>query len=81
MASYLVKWKVTEVANGTGDEYVHGREYHVAEGTVTKEAASPGAIREELTKVLEDAFPLHVMAGTYELDRVYDIEITEATDG
>lgn len=76
---FHVVWSVHEVVNGSGDGLSHGDRRQIAQGEVTKSAASGNAIRTELLAALKGAFPKHVMGGTFELDRVYDVSIRDCS--
>ena len=80
MPSYNIKWSVTEIVNGPGqhdDGVRDGDKRHVADGEVIKEGESADALRAELTAALERGFPRVGLGPTYNLDRTYNIEITE----
>lgn len=79
MPKFHIKWHVTEYINGRDFDrnLRHGDSIDIANGEITKEGESEEALRAELTAALEMGFPLHEMAGTYEADRVYHINITE----
>lgn len=77
MTKFNVSWKVIEVVNGSGSTVVDGARRTIARGHVQfKEAESADALRAELTKVLETAFPPFAQGPTYDLLRSYDITIT-----
>lgn len=81
MPTYDVSWSVVETVNGAGKHdggVKDGGHRTLAEGRVQKEAASEEAIRTELTTVLKGNFPEHVLGPTYDLERIYKIEITQA---
>lgn len=82
MKSFNVKWDVTEIVNGPGrhDNGVRdGDRTIVASGEVTVPAPEGSAenLRTSLTADLEDVFPRHAVGPTYDLDRIYNIEVTE----
>lgn len=79
MSTFNIKWSVREHINGPGmhDGGVRdGDITTVASGEVNKEAESAEALQADLTAALEKAFPRHGLGPTYDIDRVYDIEIT-----
>lgn len=76
---FHVVWSVHEVVDGSGDDLRHGDRRQVAQGEVIRSADSEDAIRAELLAVLKDSFPKHVVGGTYELDRVYEVSIRECS--
>lgn len=71
---FRIKWRVVETANGSSDNLKHGESQTIASGDVIKQG-DEGQLRKDLTKALEDAFPKHQYGGTYELDRVYHIDM------
>lgn len=78
MQVYDITWKVEEVVSGPGqhDGGVRDKDRRIlADGKVQKEAVSEDALRSELTVVLESHYPRHDYGPTYELDRIYHIEI------
>lgn len=80
MPTYNIKWRVIEQVNGLGrhdDGVRDGDRSTIADGVVDREAESEAAIRAELTAALEKSFPPHGLGPTYDLDRWYEIEITE----
>lgn len=80
MTTFNVKWSVREMINGPGRHDFGVRDGDVttvADGEVVKEAESADSLRAELTAALEQGFPRHVLGPTYDIDRIYDIEITE----
>lgn len=81
MPTYTVKWAVKEHVNGPGqhDDGVRDGDIRVlANAEVDREAESAEELRSELTAFLEQHFPRLALGPTYNLDRVYEIEITEA---
>lgn len=79
MPMFNVKWSVTEIVNGAGehDDGVRDKQRKViARGEINKEGESAEALRSALTSLLEKNFPREDMGPTYNLDRVYDINIT-----
>lgn len=79
MPNFHVKWSVQERVVGPG-EHDHGiREgdvFDVAKGETDKEAESEQAIYDELNALLRSTWPQQGLGPTYNLDRVYKIEIT-----
>lgn len=76
MNAYEVRWAVTEMVNGWGDNVRHGDTKEVATGMVVKDGESAEAIAAELRPLLEQTFPKVVMGGTYQLERTYSIAVT-----
>ena len=78
MTPFHIKWSVTEAVNGEDFDSGrrHGHKSVVASGEVDREGESAEALRAELTVALEASFPKHALGGTFEIDRIYDIEIT-----
>ncbi|MFH0892573.1 MAG: hypothetical protein V1867_07430 [Candidatus Falkowbacteria bacterium] len=80
MSKFKVKWKVTEFVNGRGEheDGVRGGDQRIlASGEVVKEAESAEMLKSQLTEALEQAFPRTALGPTYNLDRIYDIDINE----
>lgn len=80
MTTFHVKWSVSEHINGPGkhDDGVRDGDVNVvASGEVDKEATSADEIRADLTAALRKGFPEQGLGPTYNIDRVYHIEITE----
>lgn len=79
MALFHIKWAVKEHINGPGshDDGVRDGDVRAAEGVVDKESESADALRSELTEVLKANFPPHGLGPTYDIDRTYEIDITE----
>jgi hypothetical protein len=77
MKKFKVVWSVMSVANGSGDNISNGDRIREASGSVVKEGNSADELKEELTKALMGAFPKVQMRGTYEFNRVYNIDIEE----
>lgn len=78
---YDIIWRVEEVVNGPGhhDKGIRDGDHRtLAEGKVQKEGDSEAVLRAELTEVLEKSFPRHALGPTYDLDRIYHIDITDA---
>lgn len=73
MNEYLVIWRVVAVDNG-GD--FDGKRRIDASGEVRK-IGEPDTLKAELTALLEQRFPRHQLHGTYDTDRVYEIEISQ----
>lgn len=83
MKTFHVVWSVSELINGPGrhdDGVRDGDVSTVASGEVTKEAESVEAIRAELTEALERGLPRHALGPTYNIERTYNIEITDVTE-
>lgn len=83
MSEYDIIWKVEEIVSGSGqhdDGVRDGDRRIVADGKVRKEGVSEGALRVELTGVLQQHFPRHAFGPTYDLDRIYHIEINALED-
>lgn len=81
MPTYTVKWSVKEHVNGPGrhdDGVRDGDVRTLASGERDIEGESAEQLRGELTADLERVFPRQALGPTYNLDRVYEIEITEA---
>lgn len=79
MTLFHVKWSVTKVISGGGkhDDGVRDGDREVeASGEVDREGSSAAAIEADLTSALENAFPRHALGPTYDIDRIYNIEIT-----
>jgi len=80
MSTFHVKWSVREHISGPGrhdDGVRDGDVSTVADGEVDKEANSADDLRAELTALLEKTFPPHGLGPTYDIDRTYNIEITQ----
>jgi hypothetical protein len=75
---YNIKWQVEEIVSGPGQhdgDVRDGDRRTVATGDVVKDGASEDELRSELTRMLEQVYPRHAYGPTYELDRIYHIEI------
>lgn len=84
MATYTVKWAVKEHVNGPGkhdDGVRDGDVRTLATGEKDVDGESAAVLRAELAAALEAAFPRQALGPTYNLDRVYEIEIAEARIG
>lgn len=80
MSLYDIKWRVEEVVSGPGQHdggVMDGDRHTVAAGDVVKEGSSEEELRAELTRILEQTYPRHAYGPTYELDRIYHIDISE----
>lgn len=80
MSEFDITWKVEEIVNGPGrhDGGVRDKDrFIIADGKVVMQGESEKALRSELTKVLEQNFPRHAVGSTYDLYRIYHIEITD----
>lgn len=80
MSLYEIKWRVEEVVSGPGQHdggVRDGDVRNIAAGDVIKEGTSEDELRSELTRALEQAYPRHAYGPTYELDRIYHIDISE----
>lgn len=75
MPAFEVRWAVTEIANGSGDDVRHGDQREVASGYVVKDGESAEAIAAELRPHLEQTFPKVVMGPTYQFERTYSINV------
>lgn len=83
MSNYNIVWRVEEVISGPGQHdggVRDGDRRTVADGKVQKEAASEASLRAELTAVLEGIYPRHAYGPTYDIDRIYHIEIKALED-
>jgi hypothetical protein len=83
MTNYEITWSVAEVISGPGlhDNGVRdGDRRIVADGKVQKEAVSEAVLRAELVAVLENCYPRHDFGPTYDIDRIYHIEIVALED-
>lgn len=79
MPTFHVKWRVIEIVNGPGRHdggRRDGDRDEIATGEIDKVAENAHTIRAELTAALQDTWPRHALGPTYDLDRVYEIEIT-----
>lgn len=79
--NFKVVWNVWEQVNGPGlneDGTRDGDRIFLAKGETVKEFDTADDLRRSLTADLRVAFPPNALRGTYEVDRIYNIEITEA---
>jgi uncharacterized protein (DUF1697 family) len=77
MSKYDIKWRVEEQVSGPGkhDGGVRDGDRSVlASGQVVKEGDEAN-LRAQLTAALKDAYPEHTHGPTYDLDRIYTIEM------
>jgi hypothetical protein len=80
VSKFDITWRVEEVVSGPGQHdggVRDGDRRFVADGNVQKEALSEVALRSELTGVLENIYPRHSYGPTYNIDRIYHIDILE----
>lgn len=77
---YDIKWRVEEQVSGPGkhdDGVRDGDRKVLASGEVVKDG-DEADLRAQLTAALREAFPEHALGPTYNLDRIYTIEMEPA---
>jgi hypothetical protein len=78
--TWTVTWSVEELISGPGkhdDGARDGDRDTIAKGQVDKEG-DPNTLRAELMEILRETWPPHALGPTYDIDRLYHIDISEA---
>lgn len=74
MPRYLVTWSVDELVNGPGHPEDGKKHLGIAKGRIEKDGEEAD-LRRELTQLLQRSWPPTALGDTYNLERIYNIDI------